>query len=136
MSCREGEQVSIDQALVECPLASIVALRSDPDNISNVNTIPPTCKYGLRQMLFYNSLYVHTVCHQTCSSCQTIGDSSQCLSCHSGFDLFSTPPSACNVSVEFGSGSGDGPLGKPSFSMVLHISTVSLQLLCPWSPTD
>ena len=49
VSCREGEQVRIDQALVECPLASVVALRTDLDNISSVDTIPPTCKYDLKQ---------------------------------------------------------------------------------------
>lgn len=114
VACRPGEQANVNRALVECPPAGEVALRSDPEDIISVIAIPPSCKYMLNiWCISCNTVTITAVCHISCVSCATIGESTQCLSCHSGFELYSSPPSACNVTTDFGSGSGTGPIGKP-----------------------
>ena len=42
--CREGGDVTIDQATVMCAPTSIVSLRSKEEDITTITSIPPSCK--------------------------------------------------------------------------------------------
>ena len=70
------------------------------------------CYSQLCVIHYNNNNIIIIVCHESCATCSTAMESTQCLSCPDGHELVGPAPSACSHTGNGSSpenGSGDSP---------------------------